>query len=122
MNRKRFQRLVERALGRIPEPFREAMDNVAIVIEDWPGPQLMEEVYGDPDDYVYGLFTGTPLPERHVDDSGDLPAVIHIYQGALEADFLESGELERELEITLVHEIAHCMGLDEDRLEELGYG
>ena len=121
MNRKRFERLVERALERIPETFRAAMDNLAVIVEDWPSHELMDEMYGDPDTYVYGLFTGTPLPERHVDDLADLPATIHIYQGALEQDFLDSGELEQELEITLVHEIAHYLGFDEDQLEELGY-
>ena len=122
MNRKRFEGLVERALSRIPEVFREAMDNVAIVIDDWPTPKLMDEMYGDPETYVYGLFTGTPLPEQHVEDFGDLPTVIRIYQAALETDFQDQVELERELEITLVHEIAHFMGFDEDQLEELGYG
>ena len=63
-----------------------------------------------------------PLPEQHVEDFGDLPTVIRIYQAALETDFQDQVELERELEITLVHEIAHFMGFDEDQLEELGYG
>lgn len=122
MNRKRFEKLVEEALERIPEGFRQAMGNVAIVVDDWPEPALMEEMYGDPETYVYGLFTGTPLPEQHVEDMADLPAVIHLYQAALEADFGDDpAELEQELEITLVHEIAHFMGFDEDQLEELGY-
>ena len=122
MNRKRFEGLVERALSRIPEVFREAMDNVVIVIDDWPTPELMDEMYGDPEKYVYGLLTGTPLTEQHLEDFGDLPTVIRIYQAALETDFQDQVELERELEITLVHEIAHFMGFDEDQLEELGYG
>ena len=122
MNRKRFEGLVERALEGVPESFREAMGNVAIVIDEWPTRELMDEIYGDPDTYVYGLFTGTPLPEQHVEDFGDLPAVIHIYQAALEHDFEDTADLEHELEITLVHEIAHFMGFDEDQLEELGYG
>ena len=121
MNRKRFERLVEGALGRIPEPFRQAMDNVAVIVEDWPSHELMDEMYGDPDTYVYGLFTGTPLTERHVDDFGDLPATIHLYQAALEQDFADAGDLEHELTITLVHEIAHYMGFDEDQLDELGF-
>jgi predicted Zn-dependent protease with MMP-like domain len=121
MNRKRFERLVENALERIPEAFRQAMDNVAVVVDEWPEAALMEEMYGDPETYVYGLFTGTPLPDRHVEDFGDLPAVIRIYQAALEYDFPDTVELEQELEITLVHEIAHYMGFDEDELEALGY-
>lgn len=122
MNRKRFERLVEAALGRIPEPFHAAMGNLAIVVDDWPEPELMDEMYGDPETYVYGLFTGTPLPDQHLEDSGDMPSMIRIYQGALEYDFADTGELEQELEVTLVHEIAHYMGFDEDELERLGYG
>jgi len=122
VNRKRFEGLVEIALEDIPAAFREAMANVAIVIDDWPERDLMDEMYGDPETYVYGLFTGTPLPEQHVEDFGDLPAVIRIYHAALEYDFSDPTELARELKITLVHEIAHFMGFDEDQLEALGYG
>jgi predicted Zn-dependent protease with MMP-like domain len=121
VRRRRFDALVERVLARIPADFRQAMDNLAIVVEDWPDPDLMEEVTGDPDEVLYGVFTGTPLPERRLDDTGDLPAVIRLYQGPLEEDFPDLGELEREVEITLVHEIAHYMGFDEDALERYGY-
>ena len=121
MNRRAFDRLVRQALRRVPRQFRDAMDNLAVVVEDWPEPELMEEVTGDPDEILYGLFTGTPLLERHVEDSGDLPAVIHLYQGPLEEDFPDQEELIGEIEITLVHEIAHFMGFDEDELAELGY-
>ncbi|MBT3341808.1 MAG: metallopeptidase family protein [Gemmatimonadetes bacterium] len=122
MDRPHFEQLVEESLKRIPPALRQAMDNLAILIEDWPAPDLMEEIYGDRQTYVYGLFSGTPLTERHVDDSGDLPSVIYIYQDALEADFLDPAELRQEITITLVHEIAHFMGLDEDQIESLGYG
>jgi len=121
VRRREFERLVESALRRIPRRFRDAMQNLAVVIEDWPDPLLMEEVTGDPDEVLYGLFDGIPLPERSFDDSGDLPSVIRIYQGPLEEDFPDRRELEREVEITLVHEIAHFMGLDEETIQEYGY-
>ena len=121
MNRHRFEQLVKMALDRIPLPFRQAMENVAIVVEDWPDPDLMEEVTGDPEEVVYGLFTGTPLPERHFEASGDLPAVITIYRRPLLEDFPDQCDLVEEIEITLVHEIAHFMGMDEDAIREHGY-
>ncbi len=65
VNRKRFEGLVERALEHVPETFREAMGNVAIVIDEWPSRELMAEMYGDPDTYVYGLFTGSVLHRYH---------------------------------------------------------
>jgi len=97
------------------------MQNLAVVVEDWPDPALMEEVTGAPDEVLYGLFDGTPLPERRFEDSGDLPAVIRVYQGPLEEDFPDLEELEYEVEVTLVHEIAHFMGLDEEAIEQYGY-
>ena len=121
MRRRAFEKLVEKALERLPEEFRQALANLAIVIEDWPDPAIVEEITGDPEEVLYGLFTGTPLPERRFDDSGDLPAVIALYQGPLEEDFLERAELAREVEITLVHELAHFMGFDEDAVRKYGY-
>ncbi len=121
MNRAGFDALVETALARIPRKFRDAMENVQIIVEDWPDPELMEDVTGDPDEVVYGLFTGKPLPERRFDDWGDLPSMIHLYRGPLEEDFPDPEDLAREIEITLVHEIAHFMGFDEEILEEYGY-
>jgi len=121
VRRKKFAELVEKALERIPAPFRLAMDNVVITIEDWPDPEVVEEITGDPDELLYGLFIGTPLPEQSVANSGDLPSVIAIYQKPLEMDFPDLRELEDEIEITLVHEIAHFMGLDEEQVREYGY-
>ena len=79
-----FEKLVEKALQRLPEEFRRVLDNLAIVVEDWPDPELVEEVTGDREEVLYGLFTGTPLPERRLEDSGDLPPVIALYEGPLE--------------------------------------
>ena len=121
MSRRAFEKLVEKALERLPEEFRQALDNLAIVIEDWPDPAIVEEITGDSEEVLYGLFTGTPLPERRFDDSGDLPAVIALYQGPLEEDFIKPAELAREVEITLVHELAHFMGFDEDVVRQYGY-
>jgi predicted Zn-dependent protease with MMP-like domain len=122
MRQQEFDRIVQSALQKIPPTFREALQNVQIVVDDWPDPGLMEEITGDRNEVLYGLFTGKPLPERHYDDWGDLPSTIHIYQGPLEEDFPDVEELEREIEITLAHEIAHYLGFDEETLERYGYG
>jgi predicted Zn-dependent protease with MMP-like domain len=121
MKRSKFDGLVQKAYDRIPQQFRDALANLEILIEDWPEPELMEEVTGDPDAVLYGLFTGTPLTERHFDDVAPLPAVIRLYQGPLEQDFPNHEDLVREIEITLVHEIAHFLGFGEEKLEEYGY-
>jgi predicted Zn-dependent protease with MMP-like domain len=116
-----FDSHVSRAIERIPRQFRDAMQNVEIVVEDWPDPNLMEEVTGMRDDVVYGLFVGKPLPWQSVGDWGEPPGLIYLYRGPLEEDFPDPRELAREIEITLVHEIAHYMGFDEEILAEYGY-
>lgn len=121
MKRKEFDAIVMTALGKIPRRFRDALKNVQIMVEDWPDPDLMEQVMGDRDAIVYGLFTGKPLTDRHFDDWGELPPVIQLYRKPLEEDFPSRAELVREVEITLVHEVAHFMGFDEATLKEYGY-
>lgn len=121
MDRTEFRRLVEEALTRIPDEFRLAMDNLQIVIEDWPDPAVMEDVTGDPDEVLYGLYSGTPLPDRGADYGNTTPDVITLYQGPLEDDFPDREELRHEIEVTLVHEIAHYFGFDEDVIERYGY-
>ncbi len=121
MKRPDFYALVDQALERIPQVFREAMNNVEIIVDAWPDPDLMEEVTGDRDAILYGLFSGRPITERSIDDWGDPPAVIHLYRKPLEEDFPDPQDLSREIEITLVHEIAHFMGFDEDTLAKYGY-
>jgi predicted Zn-dependent protease with MMP-like domain len=121
MMREEFKRLVSAALERIPDEFRMAMQNVQVVVEDWPDASLMEEVTGDPDEVLYGLYTGTPLPERTADYGNTTPDVITLYQGPLQEDFPDREELIYEIEVTLVHEIAHYFGFDEDTIERYGY-
>jgi predicted Zn-dependent protease with MMP-like domain len=106
-----FEEHVRRVLDSLPSELREAMSNVEIVVED--------ENRDDPD--LYGLYLGIPLPERH-DYAGVLPDKIAIYRLPLEAEFGRDRELlEDEIRVTVLHEIAHHFGIDEDRLGELGW-
>lgn len=110
------------ALDRIPVRFQAAMENVAIVVKDRPGTEADDdEGDDDPEEGLYGLYQGVPLPDRTADDSGTVPDVIFLYQKPLEEDFPEREDLIREIEITIVHEIAHYFGFDEETLERYGY-
>jgi predicted Zn-dependent protease with MMP-like domain len=115
-----FYELVERALEGLPPEISALLDNVAIVVDDWPeySTPLSPE---DPDDTLYGLYEGVPLTERGWGYAGALPDRITIFRGPLERDFPPQ-ELEEQVRVTVVHEIAHHFGFDEDRIEELGYG
>jgi predicted Zn-dependent protease with MMP-like domain len=114
-----FYELVERALEGLPPELSALLDNVAIVVEDWPEDSLLDPE--DPEDTLYGFYEGTPLTERGEWYSGVLPDRITIFRGPLERDF-EREELEEQVRITVVHEVAHHFGFDEERLEELGWG
>ena len=105
-----FEDHVRAALDGLPPGIAAALDNVAVVVED--------ENADDPD--LFGLYHGVPLPERG-DTSGQLPDKISIYRLPLEESFPDPDELEREIRITVLHELAHYFGLDEARISELGY-
>jgi predicted Zn-dependent protease with MMP-like domain len=115
-----FYELVERALEGLPPELAQLLDNVAIVVEDWPD-YSTPLVSGEEDDVLYGLYEGVPLTERTTGYYGFLPDKITIFRGPLERDFAQD-EREEQVRITVVHEIAHHFGFDEDRIEELGWG
>jgi predicted Zn-dependent protease with MMP-like domain len=105
-----FDDVVRSALDTLPPHIAAALRNVAVVVED--------ENAEDPD--LYGLFDGIPLTEGGP-AAGELPNRIAIYRRPLEADFPDEDELCDEIRITVLHELGHYFGLDEDRLSELGY-
>jgi len=114
-----FDELVQRALDTIPEPFARALDEVAIVIDDEPSPQQRREAGLRPDEGLYGLYEGVPRTEYGA-DWAFLPNKITLFQTTLLEDFPDPIELEREVWVTVVHELAHHLGIDEDRLHDLG--
>ena len=115
-----FYKLVQRALEGLPPELSRLLDNVAIVVDDWPD-YSTPLVSGGQGETLYGLYEGVPLTERGAGYYGFLPDKITIYRGPLERDF-PTHELEEQVRITVVHEIAHYFGFDEERLEELGWG
>jgi predicted Zn-dependent protease with MMP-like domain len=114
-----FYEMVEGALEGLPPELVELLDNVAIVVEDWP--EYSTPLAPNEDNVLYGLYEGVPLTERGAGYHGFLPDKITIFQGPLERDFPQD-ELEEQVRITVVHEIAHYFGFDESRIEELGWG
>jgi predicted Zn-dependent protease with MMP-like domain len=108
-----FEEHVRAAFDSLPPELRKAMSNVEIVVE--------EENREDPD--LFGLYLGIPLTERGEGYAGVLPDKIAVYRIPLEEEFGDDPDvLEEEIRITVVHEIAHHFGIDEDRLAELGWG
>ncbi len=121
VSRERFERLVVEALVSIPEPLRARMENVAVVVEGWPTPDHLAGAGLDEEDLLFGLYEGTPLTERGVVAEAVLPDKITIFQGPLEEACASEEEIREEVRTTIVHEVAHHFGFDEERLAELGY-
>ncbi len=114
-----FDRLVERAVAGIPQPFRDALAEVAIVIDDEPTPSQRRENDLEPDEMLYGLYEGVPRTEYGADWVAT-PNRITLFRLPLEEDFPDPAELAHEVRLTVIHELAHHLGIDEERLDELG--
>lgn len=119
VTRAEFETLVERALRRLPKRFRQKIANVAVVVEDWPDAETLEEMGIEPPETLYGLYRGVDLPRRDSAYGNVLPDTINIYQGPIEEDCADEAEMALLVRDVVIHEIGHYFGLDDARLEEL---
>jgi predicted Zn-dependent protease with MMP-like domain len=119
MTRERFTELVEDALGEIPRRFRKAMTNVAVVVEDEPPPHVLEDMEVEPGDTLFGLYQGTPLPERGWSYGNTLPDRISIYQRPIEEACEDDDEIRDCVAETVIHEFGHYFGMSEEEIEEI---
>ena len=119
MRRAEFERLVADALASIPRRFRDAMANLAIVVEDEPSRELLDDMDIEPSDTLLGLYQGTPLTERAWDYGNTLPDRILLFQGPLERDSDDENDLVVAIGETLIHEIGHYFGLSEEQIEDI---
>ena len=119
MNRAAFERHVSDALATIPKRFRDAMRNIAIVVEDEPSPDLLAEMEIDPPDTLLGLYQGVPLTERGWGSGNQLPDRILIFQGPHERASDDDEDLAVAIAETLIHEIGHYFGMSEEEIEDI---
>jgi predicted Zn-dependent protease with MMP-like domain len=119
MTRERFERLVEEALRDIPKRFRDAMANVAVIVEDEPPPHVLEDMDMEEDDELFGLYEGTPLPERGASYGNTLPDRISIYQNPIEESCADDEEVRVCVAETVIHEFGHYFGMDEEEIEAI---
>ena len=119
MQRERFEKLVADALASIPRRFRDAMKNIAIVVEDEPSRALLREMDLTPPDTLLGLYSGVPLTERRWDYGNTLPDRILIFQGPHERAADDEDDLVTAIAETLIHEIGHYFGMSEQEIEEI---
>jgi len=117
-----FERLVERALAELPPQFAEHLEEVPVEIRARPTRKQLESVGLDEDHLLLGLYDGLPLTQRSVEHSGVRPAVIYIFREDIELASGSEDDLVQQVRTTVLHEIGHHFGMDEDDLDELGYG
>jgi predicted Zn-dependent protease with MMP-like domain len=119
MTRERFERLVAEAVMLIPRRFRAEMKNLALIVEDEPGADLLQEMGIEPPDTLYGLYQGTPLPERTHGLETMLPDVITIFRMPIEEDCEDEDDARAVIGETLIHEVGHYFGLSEEEIEAI---
>ena len=119
MEASRFEELVREAMQRIPQEIRDYLDNVDVVVEDWPAKEQLAGHVIEEEDYLLGLYEGVPLTERS-DYGMVLPDKITLFQKSIEAICSGDEGVIEEVRKTVVHEVAHHFGIDDERLEAMG--
>lgn len=122
MNRRRFREVVESEIAALPALFRDRLANVEVVVEDEPTDEQIVGAGLDPEeDTILGLYEGTPLPDREHNHSMMLPDRIFLFYGPLLDVSPDEATLREEIRTTVIHEVAHFFGLDDEEIEDLGY-
>ena len=122
MDRRKFRRLIEEALDTLPGEIRVRMENVTVLVEEEPSAEQMQCAGLDPlQDTLFGFYEGSPLPERGHDFGMALPDRIILFYRPLVESFRSPAAVREEIRRTVVHEVAHFLGLDDDEIEDLGY-
>ena len=113
---------VQLAIEELPADFAELVEEVPIEIHDRPTAAVLRGMKLSPGSLLLGLYRGRPRTQRSVEDSGTLPDVIYLFQANIESVSHSEAELHTQIRKTLLHEIGHHFGMDEDDLDKLGYG
>lgn len=115
MDRAKFEKLVGEAVAGLPRFFQERLENVAIIVEDYPGPEVQGQFRGK----ILGLYHGVPRPNRTIWAQPPMPDVIYIYQRNIEAICRTEDEIKERVRDTVIHEIGHYFGLSDEKIGEL---
>ena len=122
MTRRQFEALVERALRRLPKGFKDKLANIAVVVEAWADDATLAEMGIEPPDTLYGLYRGVDLTNRDSNYGNVLPDTVTIYQGPIEEDCADEEEMAELVRDTVIHEVGHYFGLDDETMERIEGG
>ena len=129
--RDEFDRLLDREVEALPDALHELLERVPLIVDDEPSPDLLESLGMTADEDLCGLHDGIPITEQSVEISAEMPEQMMLFRGPIlrlagytgsHPTPADRRELQRQVHITLLHEIGHHFGLDEDDLTRLGYG
>jgi predicted Zn-dependent protease with MMP-like domain len=121
VSKQRFAELVEQALADLPEPFASHLEEMTVEIKLRPTPKMLRDEGLEDDELLLGLYVGVPFTERHVEAVPSIPDKIFIFQEDVELVCDSERKLVEQVRITVLHEIGHHFGMDEDDLERAGY-
>lgn len=119
MKREEFEKLVDEALNKIPKKFKKHLDNLAVIVEDWPSKEIRERTGSSPFSSTLGLYHGVPLKHRGPYYGNIPPDVIIIYQKTIESICFSEEEIKGKVKEVVFHEIGHYFGLSEKELKEI---
>ena len=119
MTRRQFESLVEKALRRLPRRFKDKIKNIAVVVEDWADDDTLAEMEIEPPDTLYGLYRGVDITRRDSTYGNVLPDTITVYQGPIEEDCADEADMAQLVRETVIHEIGHYFGLDDDTMHRI---
>ena len=123
MTRRKFEALVERALRRLPRRFKDRLVNVVVVVEDWPDAKTLADLGLEPPETLLGLYRGVDLTQRSAGYGNVLPDTITIYQGPIEEEGGDNpAAMAAVVRETVVHELGHYFGLDDDTMHRIEEG
>ena len=122
MTKAQFEALVARAMRTLPKTFRDKIKNIAVVVEDWADADTLAEMGIEPPDTLYGLYRGIDLTRRGGFYGNVLPDVVTIYQGPIEEDAADEEEMAEIVRETVVHELGHYFGLDDETMHRIEEG
>jgi predicted Zn-dependent protease with MMP-like domain len=118
MKREEFTRVMEDALDSLPEEFRSRMSNVAVLVEDFPSGRLSNR-FCKGKELLLGLFHGVPITRKSVFDLSTGPDYVVLYQKNIEAVCSTEAEIREQIRRTVIHEIGHYFGMDEEQLKDV---
>src|SRR5881227_4476475 len=122
MTRAAFEALVGKAMRRLPKGFKDKIRNVAVVVEGWADAETLAEMGIEPPDTLYGLYRGIDLTRRDGSYGNVLPDVVTIYQGPIEEDAEDEEDMADIVRETVVHELGHYFGLDDETMHRIEEG